>query len=181
MNVAMPIRRARSLAPQALLVLVLAALLAACGASAKAQTAQGSGGGASSVGAAGDSIDACALVTRTEAAALLGVPVGEAHPKTVPGGVTTCSYLSSAPRDLRQVFVWANPRQTADGARKVFDNTKKGAAEGVAPREQAGLGDDAFWADNQLWVRKGKVVLAFSADSEANTQQLAAQVLSRLP
>jgi hypothetical protein len=163
---------------QALLVLALAALLTACGASAKAQTAQGSGG----AGGAGKPIDACALVTRAEAAALLGTPVGEPQPKTLPGLATTCSYLASAPRDSRSVFVWASPQQTADGARKAFDNAKRDApALGTTARDQAGLGDGAFWIHDQLWVRKGEVVLQASADNEANTQKLAGQVLMRLP
>ena len=86
----MPLRRAQSLVPQALLVLALAALLAACGASAKAHL-------------------------------------------------------------------------------------------GTTARDRARLGDGAFWIHNQLWVLKGKVVLEFSADNEAHTQQLAGQVLKRLP
>ena len=182
MSVAMPIRRARSLAPQALLVLALAALLAACGASAQAQTAQGTGAGASTVGAAGTPIDACALVTKAEAEALLGVPVGEPQPKTVQGLATTCSYLASGARDSRSVFVWASPQKSADGARKVFDNAKRDAPTlGTTARDQAGLGDGAFWIHDQLWVLKGKVVLEFTADTEANAQQLAGQVLKRLP
>ena len=176
MNVAMLFRRARTLAPQALLVLVLAALLAACGSSAKAQTAKGGAGGA------GDPIDACALVTKAEAEALLGVSVGEPQPKVVGGGVATCNYLASGARDSRSVFVWANPRKTADGARTVLENTKKDAPTvGTTAREQAGLGDDAFWIDNQLWVRKGKVVVGVWADNEANTLKLAGQVLKRIP
>ena len=179
MNVAIPFRRARSLAAQALLVLMLAALLAACGSSAKAQTATGGGSGA---GGAAAPIDACALVTRAEAEALLGVPVGEPQPQTVPGLATTCSYLASALRDSRSVFVWASPQKTADGARKVFDNAKRDApALGTTARDQAGLGDGAFWIHNQLWVLEGKVVLQLSADNEANTQKLAGQVLKRLP
>jgi hypothetical protein len=179
MNVAMLFRRARTLAPQALLVLVLVALLAACGSSAKAQTAKGGGSGASG---SGKPIDACALVTKAEAEALLGVPVNEPKPDTIQGVVTTCTYLASAPRDSRSVFVWVNPRQTADGARTVLENTKKDAPTlGATAREQAGLGDSAFWINNQLWVRQGKVVLGLWADTEANTQQLAGQVLKRLP
>lgn len=179
MNVAKLFRRARSLAPQALLVLVLAALLAACGSSAKAQTAKGGGSGA---GGGADPIDACALVTKAEAEALLGVPVGEPYPKTVPGVATTCNYLASGDRDSRNVFVWASPQKSADAARKFFDNAKRDAPSlGTTAREQAGLGDGAFWINGQLWVLKGKVVLAFTADTEAHTQQLAGQVLKRLP
>ena len=179
MNLAMLFRRARTLAPQALLVLVLAALLAACGTSAKAQTAKGGGSGA---GGSGKPIDACALVTQAEAAALLGVAVGEPQPQTVPGLATTCSYLASGARDSRSVFVWASPQKSADGARKVFENAKRDAPTlGTTAREQAGLGDGAFWIHDQLWVRKGTVVLQFTADSEAHTQQLAGQVLKRLP
>ena len=175
MNLAIPFRRARSLAAQALLVLALAALLAACGTSAKAQTAKGGSGAA-------DPIDACALVTKAEAEALLGVPVGEPQPKTVPGLATTCSYLASGARDSRSVFVWASPQKSADAARKVFDNAKRDAPTlGTTAREQAGLGDGAFWIHDQLWVRKGTVVLQFTADTEAHTQQLAGQVLKRLP
>ena len=173
-----PRPRARSLIMQALLILALAAPLSACGASAKAQPAQGSGGTAGS----GAPIDACALVTQAEAAALLGTPVGEPQPGTLPGLATSCSYLPSAPRDSRSVFVWASPQQTADGAKKVFDSAKRDAPTlGTTARDQAGLGDGAFWIHNQLWVRQGKVALQVSADNEANTQQLAVQALKRLP
>ena len=44
MTVAMLMRRAKSLAAPALLVVALAALLAACGTTAQAQTAKGTGG-----------------------------------------------------------------------------------------------------------------------------------------
>ena len=179
MNLAMPFRHARSLAVQALLVLMLAALLAACGTSAQAQTAKGGGSGA---GGAAAPIDACALVPKPEAEALRGAPVGEPQPKAVPGLATTCNYLASAARDSRSVFVWASPQKSADGARKVFDNAKRDAATlGTTAREQAGLGDGAFWIHDQLWVLEGKVVLEFTADSEANTLKLAGQVLQRLP
>ena len=108
--------------------------------------------------------------------------MGEPQPDTIQGVVTTCTYLADAPRDSRSVFVWVNPRQTADGARTVLDNTKKDAPTlGTTAREQAGLGDGAFWIHGQLWVLKGKVVLAFAADTEANTRTLADQVLKRLP
>ena len=178
MSAMMPLPRARCLVMQALLILALAALLSACGASAKAQPAQGSGG----AGRSGAPIDACALVTKAEAAALLGTPVGEPQPKTLPGLAMSCSYLSGAPRDSRSVFVWASPHPTADGARKAFVNVKRDAPTlGTTAHDQAGLGDDAFWIHDQLWVRKGEVVLQVSADNEANTQKLAGQVLMRLP
>jgi hypothetical protein len=78
--------------------------------------------------------------------------------------------------------VWVSPRQNADSARKFFDNAKGDApAASTTARDQAGLGDGAFWIHDQLWVRKGEVVLQFSADNAANTQKLAVQALTRLP
>ena len=179
MNLAIPFRRARSLAAQALLVLMLAALLAACGSSAKAQTAKGGGSGA---GGAAAPLDACALVTKAEVEALLGAPVDEPQLKTVPGVATTCSYLTSDARDSRSVFVWSSPQKSADAARKFFDNAKRDAPSlGTTAREQAGLGDAAYWIHDQLWVLEGRVVLEFTSDTEANTLKLAGQVLQRLP
>ncbi len=174
----MRFRRAQSLANTALLTILLAALLTACGSSANAQPGKGSGG----VGAAGATIDACALITKAEAEALLGMPVGEPTPKPINGGITTCTFLPTEARDLRQLFIWTNPRQSADSARKVFDNTKKGADPMGAPtKEEAGFGDSAFWTMNQLWILEGKVVIGLSTDSEDHTRKLAALVLQRLP
>ena len=138
--------------------------------------------GGSGAGGAAAPLDACALVTRAEAEALLGVAVSEPQPQTVPGLARTCSYLASGARDSRSVFVWASPQKSADAARKFFDNAKRDTPTlGTTARDQAGLGDGAFWIHGQLWVLKGKVVLEFTTDNEANTLKLAGQVLKRVP
>jgi hypothetical protein len=176
----LPLRRAQTLAFQALFCLLLAVLLAACGSSASA----GGGAQSSSSAATNATLDACALVTRAEAETLLGVPVGEPKSEAVSKSVTTCILMPTVERDLRHLFVWYNPRPNADNAHRFFDETKAAPAKyGAATptRDQAGIGDSAFWLGDILWVLKGKTIISVSADNEANTAQLANLVLRRLP
>lgn len=177
----------------ALIIAVLSSLgLQGCG--AKTEEAKNGTGSTPSNGSArktSGKIDACALLTKTDAEALLGGAVKE--PTTTQnenGGtlVSQCHYSNEA--GDKQVGLLARQAASAAEAKQVFDSARSAAKglTGVDPQTISGLGDDAYWTDgnlsqlnllkNDLWLiisaRQGK------ADRLAATKDVANKVLSHL-
>ena len=123
-------------------------------------------------------IDACALLTRADAEALLGGPV--APPTTnanEPAGnvVSQCAYASSTlgPRgNLGHISLLARPFPTAAGAAEAaaaYDRARSlaKALTGSDPQDIAGIGERAYWTGGtfrQLNVLAKNVWLIVSAD-----------------
>jgi hypothetical protein len=146
---------------------------------------------------AGVAIDACTLLTKTDAEQILGNPV-DAPSRPVTGNETfvvdSCKYglTGGTPLDNATLIVTvpsANDLQTA----QIAFNTGKQEAQanyGAAPVDVPGLGDSAYWvggAGNNLSILKGDVNITISASTQkgdAASQailDLAKVVLGRLP
>lgn len=138
-------------------------VLAACGQSeektGKVTAADGQGGAAKPAAAA--AIDPCALLTKADAAAVLGEAVTDARKKTVVGFAPghSCAYFSAAPMEEAGA-VWSVKVTVYDAATfkaedsyfaspTVFFNRTRKAQMDVKsknpPRDIAGVGDAAFW------------------------------------
>jgi len=177
----------------ALVILLLSSLgLQGCGArtdEAKNQT--GSAPSNSSARKASGKIDACTLLTKTDAEALLGGAVKEpttTHNENGGTVVTQCHYSNEA--GDKQVGLLARQAPSAAEARQVFESARSAAKSlsGVDPKTISGLGDDAYWTGGnlaQLNVLKNDLWLVISArqgkaDRWAATKDVANKVLSRL-
>lgn len=178
------------------IALIFAALLSfglqGCG--AKTEEAKNQTGTAQSVGSSkktSGKIDACALLTRTDAEALLGGAVKEpttTHNENGGTIVTQCHYSNEA--GDKQVGLLSRQAPTAAEAKQVFDNARSAAKglTGVDPQTINGLGDDAYWTGGnlaQLNVLKNDLWLVISArqgkaDRLAATNDAANKILSHL-
>jgi len=115
--------------------------------------AQGPSGGSGGGSAA---IDACALITKAEAEALLG-SASEDPKKDVAGPFQTCGYYSqSGILDFVQVQYCSS---CLPGGQ--FDTSMKSGAQalGIEAKPVSGLGDKAYWLGGILWVQKGRYVI----------------------
>jgi hypothetical protein len=141
-------------------------------------------------------LDPCALVTKADAEEVLGVSLGDPDRQTA-GPFATCSYGGETMENYVQVQV-SNDVYTADS----FDDAMQFAA-GQLDTELApvsGVGDNAYWFADVLWVQKGSATLdilvttpkltdlRLQEDAEGEKQEslritteLAAKALDRLP
>jgi hypothetical protein len=143
---------------------------------AASQPAASGSGGTSRTG----NVDACALVTREEAAAALGQAV-------LPGDKTPegCNYVSEGDSGSKVVYIQVSApnraKQTFDFARQAFKDTKP----------VAGVGDEAFVLElgapvAQVHFRKGDVYITVVVsnysinDRVARATELAKKAASRL-
>lgn len=148
----------------------LALLLHACGGGDEASTSNT---------AAANEIDPCTLVTADEAAQALGAAAQADRPSeaNIPPRLATCRY--TAPRGVgvavmtvmvRQGYSDTEARTGFEGMREIFDET-----------ENVELGDEAFFAAEQLHVLRGTTQLTISGDFGADVAaDLAERALGRL-
>jgi hypothetical protein len=141
-------------------------------------------------------LDPCALVTKADAEEVLGGSLNDPDRQTA-GPFESCSYIGETMENYVQVQV-SNDVYTADS----FDDAMQFAA-GQLDTELApvsGVGDNAYWFADVLWVQKGSVTLdilvttpkltdlRLQEDTEGEKQEslritteLAAKALDRLP
>jgi len=143
------------------------------------------------------SIDACALLTKVDAEAILGKPVKDAeHP--IEGSaefiVTSCQYSaqSDSSRDITYVIASVPYNGDMQAAKTSYDTgvSQSQSAYGVPSVNVPGLGDAAYWvagSGNLLTIRKGDVnlnlkVSTYTGDTPPQPViHLAKVILGRLP
>ncbi|HXH22161.1 MAG TPA: hypothetical protein VNN10_09030 [Dehalococcoidia bacterium] len=153
--------------PLALLLTMLSVALLACGGG------DGDGGpGAQDRGPSGQApqtttVDACALVTRAEAEALLGSAVADTQKGPV-GPFQSCGYYSSA-----GVFDFVQVQACRCLGGNQFDASARagGEALGVTVKPVAGVGDKAYWLNGILWVQKGPYAVNLWISTAALTRE----------
>ena len=151
----------------------LALLLQACGGGDEAAPSSASGTAAVS------EIDACTLVTADEAAQALGAAAQAERPSAgnVPPRLATCRY--TAPRGAGLAVMTVSVRQgySDTEARSGFEGTR----DVLGQVENVDLGDQAFFAAEQLHVLRGSTHLTISGDfGSAVAADLAERALERL-
>jgi hypothetical protein len=117
--------------------------------------------------------DACALMTKQEAAIAVGEAVGEPKPtnppqSAMPGvSVAACEFVSAA-RNSLQLIVW---RPSADSAGMFLQIYK---SECLKKEQLPGLGDLACWYSKdhkELQVLKGSMILTFEVRRSGNATE----------
>jgi hypothetical protein len=94
--------------------------------------------------------DPCVLITRDEAAKVIGAADSSAIAPGGQPGQRSCGYASSASGKLVTVAVWPSDQAA-------FDKLK---ASGGAVTAVSGLGDAAFSTTNALYVHKGQLAVS---------------------
>jgi hypothetical protein len=94
--------------------------------------------------------DPCVLVTRAEAAKVIGETDSSAIAPGGQPGQRSCGYASSASGKLVAVAVWPSDQAA-------FDKLKQSAGTVTAV---SGVGESAFAASNALYARKGKLAVS---------------------
>ena len=146
-----------------MLMLSVLVMLAGCG-SSKTDSA----GGKKLAG----KVDACALLTKDDAEAILGGTVNAPTTNNAEQNgtvVSQCHYSSIAGGTVKQVGVLARQSPTADEARQTFQRAQGASKDlsGTEAQKIAGLGDDAYWTGGklaQLNVLKDNVWLIVTAN-----------------
>ncbi len=111
-----------------------------------------------------DDANVCVLLTKSEAAAALGVPVkdGDLGPLSTRGGAQ-CNYEPEHPEAVSPVHVTVKVMPpTIDWEKYKQDRRKELESSRPTPgklRSVPGLGDEAYFAGHVLNVRRGKVFL----------------------
>jgi hypothetical protein len=137
-------------------------------------------------------VDACSLLTKTDAESFLGEPVAEpttSHTEAMGNIVTQCRYSSISGQ---KVGLLARQATTSEQAAKVFREARETAKElsGAAPQVVSGLGDDSYWTGGslkQLNVLKSDVWLIITAspvngiDPLEASKVVAGKILVRMP
>jgi hypothetical protein len=100
-------------------------------------------------------VDACALLTKDDAEAMLGGSVNAPTTNNAEQNgtvVSQCHYSSMTGGTIKQVGVLARQSPTADEARQVFQRAQGAAKDlsGTEPQKIPGLGDDAYWTGGNL-------------------------------
>ncbi len=167
-------------ARELLWLVLITALLAACGqkAPATAPPRQASNS-ASSVGLTTGEIDPCALLTKEDVTEVLGKQLRDVKLEPLPR--PNCNYPVEPGEGKINIFVFTEASAAAS-----YEYTKTKRDENAQP--VAGVGTDAYWSPNMaaLMVLKGKTSfsLAFS-NIEGGTvdaaKALALKVANRLP
>jgi hypothetical protein len=142
-------------------MLVLCVLTGCSGSTTSNQTSPGAGsseeptteavGAEARASATGVAVpDPCALITRDEAAKVIGAADSSAIAPGGQPGQRSCGYASSASGKLVTVAVWPSDQAA-------FDKLK---ANGGAVTAVSGLGDAAFSTTNALYVHKGQLAVS---------------------
>lgn len=141
-------------------------------------------------------LDACALLTKADAEAILGQPVMEPeHPiqGSATFNVSNCKYqVQGDALDNVTLIVTVPVNGDVESAKNAFETDKAASSEmlGAEPVEVTGLGDSAYWVagyGNQIAVFKGNTHLILSATNQTGETapqpvvDLASIILSRLP
>jgi hypothetical protein len=122
-------------------------------------------------------IDPCALITKAEAEAALGEPVGEPQCDTSasPTGQALCVYSSSTSDRFVQISVTETSamaetlRVQGESAGTIYRATK----DNYEPvTEVPGIGDDAFWGVPGLHVLKGDVYVCIAVGNTNKPENL---------
>jgi hypothetical protein len=136
-------------------------------------------------GEASGDVSSCDLVSKEEAADILGEPVDDAST-----GAAACVYSAESIDSLASVGVSLIDLGSDEGAGEVFSSGKDLVD---APEDISGLGDEAYWdpAGGSVDVRKGSFFLSVSisfADGSYTTDEakqaaldLAETAVDRLP
>lgn len=162
------------------LLAALAIAAAGCGGGGGSKTAA-TGGGTETSTAAGATVDACSLLTKTEVQHA-GVSAKEAKPGTAATGGVNCNYLSKGVFPPENVTVIVN---TA-GGKSYYDQLK---ALADSPKPISGLGDAAYLDSNSKPVQSATVALyrgglflsVGGSISAKDAQSLAAKAMARVP
>lgn len=162
-----------------LCVLLLAAL--SCGGSESTTNGSGSGGqsgagkgGPTSAGSKAPDVDACALVTRADAEAIMGKLREAPKPTVAVADEKTCSYLNMNGANVTVRIYgsdWYDTQKNLNDAAKIVN--------------LQGMGEEAYYVQKSsaldLWVRKGNASLYLNGTIGLEpTKRLAAKILSRL-
>ena len=143
----------------AIMALLMVLGLAACNSSNQATAA-------SEPATPGDSVadyDACALVTKADAEAILGEPVDPAKGETTPVlGNKACGYVAASQSSMKMVNIYLG-RLSMGAQPDMWNATKKMWQDKLQP--VAGLGKDAFIGpDGGLQVLTSKCILVISVN-----------------
>jgi hypothetical protein len=138
-------------------------------------------------GGTSGNLDACALVTRDEAAAALGKSGGNMQASsssqiTGASGSTVCQFIAQDGGSVAQLSVIATKTPDASASKLAFTAAKNGFKD-AHPEDVSGVGDEAYWlpATKQLHVRSGRTYLILSGDAPIDAmKQLARSAVSRL-
>lgn len=113
-------------------------------------------------------IEACQILTREIATAVLGETVPPAESKTIHSEefgstVTSCSYTTEGkdPTKLRTISILIRYAKDEAESKKIFADAKDQSKSiaGANPEDLNGIADEAYWSGgnlNQLNVRQGK-------------------------
>jgi hypothetical protein len=114
--------------------------------------------------------DACALLTKAEAEAILGVPVSP-EPREADPGESMCYYDAGSEPGFGLKVMWSGGRQALDLTRKTQpvagglikrDAMDAAIVAGLTALEPVGgLGDEAYFNLRESYVRKGDALLDF--------------------
>jgi hypothetical protein len=142
-------------------------------------------------------IDACALLTKTDAAAILGKPVKDPEipiQASANYDVTSCEYHAQTGTAMDNVtLILTEPiSRDALSAKTAFtsDESTVQSSFGAAPLDVPNLGDAAYWvagSGNELFVLQGDVQFYLHASSRTGAIPapdliaLAKLILTRLP
>ena len=147
---------------------------------------------------AATSDDACALVTRAQVSAVVGVPV-DAGTHVTPTFVKTCTWgpTGGAREDVKAVTISFQNAASYDAGKRLMQQTQavvnqtQGGAS-MASDSASGVGDDAYYTSmgagyTALMVKKGNVALKIAIyggmptdKKKAVEKALALQALSKL-
>lgn len=136
--------------------LLLASItLAGCGGAKTEETKNGVAAPQSNGSTARSTVklDACGLLTKADAEALLGGPVKEpttTHNENGGTVVSQCRYSDAA--GDKQVGLLARQAPTTAEAKQVFGNARNASKglTGTDPQTVSGLGEDAYWTGGNL-------------------------------
>jgi hypothetical protein len=125
-------------------------------------------------------IDPCALVTQGEADTALGGSARQERPgeANIPPNLVTCRYTAPRGEGLAVMTVMVRTGYSENEAKSGFQSTRElGDSETVS-----GIGDEAFWLADQLYVLKGVRSLTLAGDVDRTTaEDLARSAVNRLP
>ncbi len=137
-------------------------------------------------------IDACALLTATNAEATLGKPVRKAETLINGEGngvVTSCKYRATDDVTLSTGII-VRKLDSAEWAKQFYAQTEKDMATtlSVTPEDVTGVGEAAFWVGdmyNQLYALKGSVHVLLDVSNQTSPNDtvkgLMTKILDRLP
>ena len=124
-------------------------------------SAQSEPKGASTTSRSEAKIDACSLLTTAEVEAVLGGTVGTQTPTHGMHGDTGCTYEAASTRIVAPtavVMVWPSGYTMKELLAGLKENAGVSAFEAVP-----GIGDEAHWGAETLFVRKGTHVFSVAA------------------